>query len=136
MACRLPKYQNFHDEMIRTLVRDLEEKGFNDIRASHIDEYEGRRPQKITLLGSLQGYVPDIYATKDGLGYIFEVETPDSIGGINAEEEIKVLAASAEAEGSYLYLVVPQECKAAAEYLIRKLGFTRRPETFILALSH
>ncbi len=136
MAYRLPKYQNFHDEMIRTLVRDLEEKGFNDIRASHIDEYEDRRPKKINLLGSLQGYVPDIFATKDGLGYIFEVETPDSIGGINAEEEIKVLAASAEAEGSYLYLVVPQDCRAAAEYLIRKLGFTRRPETFILSLPH
>jgi Holliday junction resolvase len=134
MAVRLPKFQNDHDEMIRTLVRDLEDKGFKNIRASHIDEYEGRRPEKITLLGSRQGYVPDIFATRDGLGYIFEVETPDSIGGPNAEEEFKVLAASAEAEGSYVYLVVPQECKAAAEFLIRKLGFTRRPETFILTL--
>lgn len=136
MAERQEKNQRYHDEMIRNLVRNLGEKGFTDIRASHIEEYEGSRPEKISMKGIPQEYVPDIFAVKDGICYLFEVETPDSIGGTNAAEEFMVLAAQAMEEDNYLYVVVPDECRAAAEFMIRKLDFTRRPETFILTVGN
>lgn len=135
MAERRAKSQKFHDEMIRNLVRNLGEKGFSDIRAAHIEEYEENRPARVSMEGVCQEYVPDIFAVKDGIRYIFEVETSDSIGGANAAEEFKVLATRAAEEDSYLYVVVPRDCRAAAEFLIRKLDLTSRPETFILTLG-
>jgi Holliday junction resolvase len=135
MAERQAKNQRYHDEMIRNLVQNLGEKGFTDIRASHIEEYVDHRPEKIALDGVPREYGPDIFAVRDGIRYIFEVETPDSIGGANAAEEFRVLATRAAEKDNYVYVVVPPECRAAAEWMIRKLDLTRRPETFILTVG-
>lgn len=66
MARRNTSDQKAHDKGIRKTANELDRGGWN-VRADHISSYESPP--------TVNGHVPDIYATKRGGTRIIEIET-------------------------------------------------------------
>ncbi len=73
---RKKQSQSKHDAKVRSIARDLTDKGF-DVRA---DLKGYKKPDTIS------GYRPDVVATKGKQKRIIEVETPDSV---NSARDVK-----------------------------------------------
>jgi hypothetical protein len=66
MANRNRKEQSTHDKGVRTTAKKLERDGWS-VQADHISGFES--PPEVN------GYTPDVYATKRGGTRIIEIET-------------------------------------------------------------
>ena len=83
---RSKRPQSQHDAEVARIAKRYEQQGFTvkaDIRGS----------QKPDTIG---GYRPDVVATKPGQRKIFEVETPDSVGGARAQGQKQAFEKAAE----------------------------------------
>ncbi|GAB6056344.1 hypothetical protein HYG87_10570 [Methanobacterium alkalithermotolerans] len=92
-----------HDELIRSVVTQLEGKGFM-VRANHIHHPNGT-PRTV------KGYTPDIHAFKNLKEIIIEVETCKTI---HSDNLLKWRRFSFN-NGRRFWLVVPPCCKESAE---------------------
>lgn len=127
--------QAIHDHMIARLVEDLEQKGYTDIRADHIDGYEERRPEKVYSDAAEVFLTPDVTASRGDRCFLFEVETEDSLQVPMTREEIRTFAVNAAEHGCLLYLVVSSERQDAAHELLEGLEEKNHRLTFVLPLD-
>lgn len=127
--------QAIHDDMIARLVEDLEQKGYTDIRADHIEDYEERRPEKIYSEMAEIFLTPDVTASRGDRCFFFEVETEDSLQVPMTREEIRTFAVNAAEHGCLLYLVVPSELQGTARTVLEGLEEKNHRQTFVLPLD-
>jgi hypothetical protein len=101
--------QTERETLVRSLVDRLQRRGYEDLRVSRLDEFEGRRPSIIFWEGTDDGFMPDASAVKDGATYIFQVETADSIRGNLAAERLDLFCAYAGHYRRHFCLIVPEK---------------------------
>lgn len=94
---RPPDSQANHDKMVRYVAKDLVAKGYN-VLADGINWPKGTPPE-------INGYIPDITATKNNLLLIFEVETCPTYDNDHTRAQL-----SAFSRRSTTYIIVPPVC--------------------------
>lgn len=134
MSPRNINSQKIHNKMIRRLFDELCSKNYEGILVSHIEIPDVGKPQAIYSEKSKMRFCPDIYAVKDGILYLFEVETKDSIGWSLTKTELECFAAYVKKCGGYFYLVVPVRIKEKAEELLNAIEEKDSHKTYVLAI--
>ena len=90
--------------MINVLVDKLEKDGFT-VRADHVGGLR-QRPE------SIEGYVPDIEATRGAEVQLIEVETESTLDSEEACEQLDKLTSAPRGRA---YLAVPHDCLEKAK---------------------
>jgi hypothetical protein len=103
--------ESLHYLMINVLVDKLEKEGFT-VRADHVGGLR-QRPE------SIEGYVPDIEATRGAEVQLIEVET---VSTLDSEETCEQLGRLASASRGRVYLAVPHDCLDKAKGVRKKLA--------------
>jgi len=99
--------------MVQSMLRTLRTEGCRAVQAD-LPEADGRP-------GLLNGASPDLIGwTEGGQAIVVAVETCDSLRGFAAEERLAALY-PVRAEGHEVRLLVPSECVAIGEALLRRL---------------
>lgn len=108
-----------HDSIVSTTVDHLIQNNFTDIQAD-IQGYT--QPSIITWTNTGQGHIPDITANHNGVYYVFEIETADSINTDHSSSQWKLFSAFATQHNSAFCLVVPRAFETKTKEIIRLLG--------------
>jgi len=103
----------------RALARVLEEEGYGNICSTALPDYEN--PDPIYWAQTEKEIVPDLEAVKEGVKFLFDIETEKTIDRSETEGPLKLLSAYAGQNGHRLCLVVPTDRELAAETLLKKL---------------
>lgn len=96
---RTIQQQTVHNNLVRRMVEAYYNRGYFNLRADHIGLSSG-------IPGLVNGYRPDISASKDGLNVICEVETSDSVTSNETINQWKAFSAS----GYPYHVLVPKSC--------------------------
>ena len=112
------KNQELHDRMVHGLLEHLEHNGFADIEADVVD-YDA--PSKICWEDTTEGHIPDATAVKDGVAYIFEVETADSIAITDTARQWRLFDEYARRCGKAFVVAVPLGCAGEAREQLDRL---------------
>jgi len=104
MISRTYTTQSAHDKLVKALADKFETEGYF-VKADHIEHPNGA-PSEVN------GYKPDIYATKTNQRIIVEAETCDSIG---TDETHQQWQAFSVAVGMEFHVIVPKQCLATAQ---------------------
>lgn len=103
-----------HDSLIKWLIKQLKELGYDKFYVDHLPEYENQRPAERGR------HRPDISAYKgDVRGAIGEVKTCDDLSSDTTKEQFEDFSADSNI---HLYIVVPDECVEEAKRVARELG--------------
>jgi hypothetical protein len=113
--------QPAHDSIVQALTTALPKHGYENVKA---DLPGHTKPLLIHWKGKQEGHIPDVTATKDGKGYIFEVETADTITIQHTVEQWKLFAASADLNNKEFVVVVPTGCGEVAREQVKQLKLT------------
>ncbi len=114
------------EALLLALIERLERRGYADMKVSALEGYEGRRPAIIFWEDTDIGFVPDVSAARDGLRFIFQVETAQSLQGEDARQRIALFCAYAAYYRSPYCLVVPEEARDEAGLAVRLAGGDER----------
>lgn len=91
--------QTNHNNMLSYIVNNLVSNGYS-VKADHIGWRNGS-PDEIN------GYRPDIVASKNGASFIFEIETCASYGDDHAKSQLQAFNRVSDAT---VYIIVPDVC--------------------------
>lgn len=93
-----------HDSMIESVMEYMRAQGFFNITAN----LPGiPLPEKIYKPESGEYFIPDLIADRKGEGYIFDVETEDTLDDIQTAKKWKLFSAYAEKNNKVFHIVVP-----------------------------
>jgi Holliday junction resolvase len=134
MSFRNTASQYKHDAIVRRLFDELFAKGYENVRAAHLELAEDSEPEKIYCEKAEIFFCPDLYAEKDGCIYFFEVETEDSIEFATTRAELECIAMYAKTRGGYFYVVVPEKIRETTKSILDTLAERDQRKTFILAV--
>lgn len=119
-------YRTGREALLRILIDRLKRRGFVDIRASVLEEYQENRPPVIFWENSDQAFTPEATARKNDIDFLFAVETADSLRTQEAAERIALFAAYAGTYHRHFCLVVPEPALPEALALVRESGMDER----------
>jgi len=91
-----------HEVMVRTRAKNLKTEGYT----VYADISGYTKPPQIN------GYIPDIYAVKDNLKIIVEVETCDTISDEHTRNQYLSFS---NIMGTQFHIVVPESCLSQAK---------------------
>ncbi len=113
--------QSEHDILVAQLVSHLESEGFDEIKAD-IRGYD--QPSRFWWKDNPdEKFIPDVMATNnDGVFYIFEVETSDTIKGKRSENQWKLFSEHAKSNEGVFIVLVEDGYEDAAKEQVRNLG--------------
>jgi len=106
---RNSKNKKIHMLLISALVNKLMSEGYK-VSADHIGY-----PNGIPL--AWEGYIPDIYAVKDGKEFFIEAETSDTLDSTKTRIEWTALSSKPNVTFS---IIVPERCLDKAKELEKK----------------
>ncbi len=111
-----------HDNLVSQLITHLVGDSFQNIKAD-LSEYDP--PDAIWWTNkSDEKFIPDATATKNGVPFIFEIETADSIGIEHSDAQWEIFAASASKNNGHFCLYVEKGAEDAAKQRVLELGIT------------
>lgn len=110
--------QEEHDSMVRAVAKHVKENGHSNIKAD-LPGYD--KPDLIYWESTKEGHIPDVTSTKNQ-GYIFEVETDDSIDDSHTEDQWKLFSANAKQHSKKFIVVVPKGSEQQARQRAKQLG--------------
>ena len=70
--------QSVHDTLIAKMAKDFQERGFT-VMADHVEGH--------CQPANINGYIPDLIASKDGRYLIYEIETRDTVNSKHAKDQ-------------------------------------------------
>jgi hypothetical protein len=111
-----------HDSLVLTAYRALAGDGFTNLRAD-VGGYTP--PERIIWCSTNEGHIPDISATKGGVPYLFEVETPDTINTEHTASQLKLFDAHMANNNGQAWMIVPSIAEKQAKNLIGALGLKK-----------
>ena len=117
---RTTKNKSEHEILVESLVKYLIKDGYINIKA----DISGFDPPNNIYCGSNIFHVPDVTATKNGWGQIFEVETVDSVNNENTISQWSCFSAHARKFNKSFNVVVPETVKSDVKELIQSLGIS------------
>ncbi len=109
-----------YNEMVRTIVGDLQERGFRAI-AAHLEGEEFPEPDRYFQISTQHWYTPDVQARSGDQLFIYEIETEESLESEETREKIEVLNNAAVKANGRFFLVVPEELRDSAQRLLREM---------------
>ena len=134
MTIRSSQEEKQHVRLIVELVDSLQQRGYESIRAEHVEGFEDLRPQPIYSEKHDHYFTPDVSAKKDGKSVIFEVETAGSLDAPSSRAEQKTFASFAAKNEVLYYLAVPEDIRRRAEAVLAMIEEKRQRATFVLSL--
>jgi hypothetical protein len=134
MSFRNTASQSRHDAIVRRFFDELCAKGYENVRAAHLELAEGREPEKIYCEKAEIYFCPDLSAEKDEVSYFFEVETEDSIEYATTRAELECIAMYAKIHGGYFYVVVPETIRETTKAILDSIAERDQRNTFILTV--
>lgn len=136
MTFRLPETSFEHDEIIRKVAENLEQKGYQDIRAAHQSGSEWPVPEEVFAADGSRRMRPDLTARRGDSSFYFEIETIDSITSRQTCVEVEILSELARSrENHFFFLIVPESCKHLSLFILRKLNVAPGGRTFVLHMT-
>ena len=123
-----------HLTLINALVENLQQRGYESIRAEHLDHFEALRPESIYSEEYGHYFIPDVIAEKGGRKVLFEVETSGSLDVPSAQAELKTFAIYAAENNMLYYLVVPDGVRKKAEATLEMIPERRQRDSFVLSM--
>jgi hypothetical protein len=109
-----------YNQMVRTIVGDLQERGFRAI-AAQLEGEDLPEPDRYFQISTQHWYTPDVQARNGDQLFIYEVETEESLGSQEAREKIEVLNNAAVKANGKFFLVVPEELRDSAQRMLREM---------------
>ena len=106
-----------HDSMVRSVANYLKENGHSNIKAD-LEGYE--KPELIYWSSTKKGHYPDVTSNYPDVtstkskGYIFEVETDDTITELHTGDQWKLFSENAKINLKAFIVVVPKESETKA----------------------
>jgi len=134
MSIRSAHEDQQHTNLIEALVDSLQQRGYESIRAEHLQVFEGNRPDPIYSDEFDHYFIPDIVAEKDGKKVLFEVETSGSLDAPSTKVELKTFAVFAAENDMLYYLVVPEDIRKRAEMALEMIEERKQRATFVLSM--
>ena len=107
-----------HDGMVKSVADHLASTGHRNIRA---DIAGFSKPDLIHWKGQSTGHIPDVTSV-NGVQYLFEVETGDSIGDQHTADQWRLFSASARLNSKRFVVVVPKGFEQDARTRASQLG--------------
>jgi Holliday junction resolvase len=119
MAKRSPAAQSKHDHMVTSLVKMLIRNGYSEIRSAHLGAFEdpGRMPGRDGKF-----YTSDVIARSNGVEYVFEVETKETISLDYTKEQFKAFFDYAKKNNGVFSVIVPNDVEQKAGIILQELG--------------
>ena len=118
MVDRTSQEKSNHEQLIKAMIRHLEEKEkFNSIRA----DLPG---SQFPMPEIIEGHIPDIVALKISETCIVEAETCDTISHPHTEEQWRAFAKAASRPNTSFRIIVPNACEQKARERVGELGIT------------
>lgn len=116
---------DMHREMVRTLVEDLQKRGFQAIAAQEEENFP--EPDNYLQMSTQNWYRPDVQArsSDDNRLFIYEVETEESLDDPQTRGKIEALAHAALKANGRFYLVVPEVLRDGAQRVLRDMHVER-----------
>ena len=112
--------QEEHDSMVRAVANHIKENGHSNIKAD-LPGYD--QPDLIYWESTKKGRIPDVTSIKNQ-GYIFEVETADSIDDSHTEDQWKLFSANAKEHSKKFIVVVPKGSEQQARQRFKELSIS------------
>jgi len=134
MTIRSATEERQHLDLIDALVVNLQQRGYESIRAGHLEGFASLRPEPIYSTEHDHHFVPDVMAEKDGRKVLFEVETEGSLDAPSARAELKTFAVYASENQVLYYIVVPDNVRKKAEAMLAMIPERRQRESFVLSM--
>lgn len=119
-------YGTGRETLLRALLDRLHRRGYEDIRASWLEEFEGNRPPMIFWEGTDRGERPDAFARKDGSDTLFQIETAETISGEAASRRAALFCAWALHYRRHFCLVAPAAAREEGRALLKRAGADER----------
>ncbi|HEC99706.1 MAG TPA: hypothetical protein ENN18_04920 [Proteobacteria bacterium] len=111
--------QSQHDQIVRDVYDYLISKGCKNVKA----DLKGLlQPDLIYWESTGKGHIPDMTASWNGTGAIFEAETGDSVFDQHTEDQWRLFAANAAQYGKTFMVVIPKGSEASAKSRLAQLG--------------
>ena len=108
-----------HDSMLSTLIKHIVNNGFTSIKA---DAPKFESPAKISWKTSGESFIPDVTALLNQQGYIFEVETSESLSLQHTASQWRLFSTFSQEHGYTFVVVVPKSSEAVANALLKSIG--------------
>jgi hypothetical protein len=108
MNQRVIAAQQRHDRMVERIANGLRQQGFREVRAAGLSGFEAPDP--------IGGRVPDV-AAHNRHGYLYQVETEDSLDGDDTLQQWKAFAHHARYNDTRFVIVVPRGSGVRAQAL-------------------
>jgi len=108
-----------HDSMVSTLVRHLSANKFTTIKA---DMADFEKPSSLSWKATGESFIPDVTAFLNQRGYIFEVETEESVSIQHTKDQCKLFSTYAQEHGSTFCVVVPKVSETSARDMLKSIG--------------
>lgn len=106
--------EDVHLNLITTRIRGYNNDGHTNIKADHTEDYI--QPDEI------YDHIPDITSSKDGIMYITEAETEETIGTEETAKQWKSFSNYASEINGKFHVVVPESCLEDAQYFAEQEG--------------
>ena len=113
-----------HADLMEALALYLASDGYTDIK---VDMFHPTWtwPDPIPRDGREgEGHIPDATATKDGAGYLIEVETGNSLDSDDTRNKWELVAADAKQHKKVFAVAVPKASEQKAQRRLQELGLT------------
>lgn len=112
--------------LLELLAATLSKRGYSDIRASHLGEFEGRRPPLIHWADTDVGYRPDLTARRNASQMLFQIESASTLGREETLRKIELFSRYALHYRRHFCLIVPSEDEEDARAIFRDLECDER----------
>jgi Holliday junction resolvase len=89
--------QSYHDKILKLIANNLDSQGYY-VLADHIGWKNGSPTE-------INGYIPDIVATKNNSTIVLEVEDCTSYGSTHTKEQLKAFSKNYKT-----YVIIPKTC--------------------------
>lgn len=112
---------DLHGDMVRAVVNDLQQRGFQAI-AAHLEGEDLPDTDRYIRISTQDWFQPDVQArNQDNRLFIYEVETEESLEAPETREKIEVLTNAAVKANGQFFLVVPEQLRDGAQRMLREM---------------
>jgi hypothetical protein len=118
--------QTERETLLHALIERLRHRGYDDLRVSRLEEFEGKRPAIIFWEDTDIRFMPDASAVKGMVPFIFQVETHETLQSDDAQQRIALFSAYARHYQRHYCLVVPAEDMKKAKVMVLNQGIDER----------
>lgn len=112
--------QSQHNSMVEAVAAHINQNGHSNVKA---DLQGYKQPDLIYCERTKKGHIPDVTSTMN-YGYVFEVETEDSIYDSHTEDQWRLFSANAREHQKSFVVVVPKGFEQHAHQRARDLSIT------------